>query len=290
MLKHIPFYASLLGRPLTDKIKATSSHVLVYGAIEAHSMGPKGCTAANALLASETGLSTSTVSARMSELAKAGWITVTLNKNNQRTKSEPNLEPLLPSKGGLLHSKALYKEEGTSKEDNPSESASAVSENPEEEQSSSVYFDGPSPQPTAATPSVGSPGGDLTEVAEDVITVKKLYYDVVKKYNLPKYNNTVLQGKMKDLESEVGYETAVGYLRALLVYDWHTIEGDYKPVIGNALDIYGKRVKILEFLKKNVTQQSQITPENDPYSDEAWAAAEERREQAKKEAFGDGTE
>ena len=54
MLKHIPFYASLMGAKLYDKDTATTSHVLVYGAIEAHSMGDKGCIASNKTIANET--------------------------------------------------------------------------------------------------------------------------------------------------------------------------------------------------------------------------------------------
>ena len=88
MLKHIPFYASLLNRELSKGIKATTSHVLVYGAVEAHSMGYKGCIASNKTIAQETGLSESTVASQLSRLHAAGWIKVNM-KNGHRQSIEP---------------------------------------------------------------------------------------------------------------------------------------------------------------------------------------------------------
>lgn len=90
MLKHIPFYASLLDRPLIDKNKSKASHVLVYGAIEAHAMGTNGqCTASNATIAAETGLKQNSVATVISTLSRSGWVKVHLNKNNQRTGVDP---------------------------------------------------------------------------------------------------------------------------------------------------------------------------------------------------------
>ena len=107
-------------------------------------------------------------------------------------------------------------------------------------------------------------------------TIKKLYYDVVKKYGLPTFNNAVLQKKMKDLEREVGYESASIYLQALLVYDWEEIDGEYKPTLANALDIYGKRVKIMHFLRENVAAQPKAyTP---PTAEELEAQERARQE------------
>ena len=81
MLKHIPFYASLLGREITEKIKATNRHVLVYGAIEVHSAGKLGCIASNQTIAEETGLATRVVSLTISDLKKAGWVDFDLDQN-----------------------------------------------------------------------------------------------------------------------------------------------------------------------------------------------------------------
>lgn len=89
MLRHIPFYATLLKRQLTEQIKATNSHVLVYGAVEAHGLGPKGCIASNKTLAEDTGLKESSVKTILSVLARAGWIEVNLDKNNHRKGIQP---------------------------------------------------------------------------------------------------------------------------------------------------------------------------------------------------------
>lgn len=99
MLKHIPFYASLLNREL-GATKAQQAHVLVYGAIEAHSFGPKGCIASNQTLAEETGLSVGTVKNTISELKGAGWVFVTYDDNNLRSGINPMLEITPPSPPG----------------------------------------------------------------------------------------------------------------------------------------------------------------------------------------------
>ena len=96
MLKNIPFYSSLLGRQI-GKTTTKHSHVLVYGAIEAHSMGEKGCIASNKTIALETGLGEGTVANRISELNQFGWIKVTLNDYNHRISIVPLLELRVPS-------------------------------------------------------------------------------------------------------------------------------------------------------------------------------------------------
>ncbi len=105
MLKNIPFYSSLLGRQI-GKTTTKHSHVLIYGAIEAHSMGKKGCIASNKTIALETGLGEGTVANRISELNQFGWIKVTLNDYNHRTSIVPLLElrvPSLPSEPPFTH-------------------------------------------------------------------------------------------------------------------------------------------------------------------------------------------
>lgn len=101
MLKHIPFYGSLLGRELADGKKSTNSHVLVYGAIEAHSFGERGCIASNDLIAQETGLKKSTVRVALSEISRGGWVDVKLNANNFRTLIVPLLVIDTPISGHL---------------------------------------------------------------------------------------------------------------------------------------------------------------------------------------------
>lgn len=79
-----------MGAPLTSG-KAKQTHVLVYGAIEAHSHGSKGCIASNKTIGEETGLSASRVASVISELAASGWILVDLNEKFQRTSITPLL-------------------------------------------------------------------------------------------------------------------------------------------------------------------------------------------------------
>lgn len=105
MLKHLPFYGSLVGKELYKEETAKTSHVLIYGAVEAHSMGSRGCIASNKTIAIETGLKESTVSKSLSQLNKAGWVNVVLDKNRNRKQIAPLLEVLLPSKGGLTQEK-----------------------------------------------------------------------------------------------------------------------------------------------------------------------------------------
>lgn len=84
MLKLIPFYASLLGQPLTDSKKSGKVHVLLYGAIEVHAMGHKGCIAGNDTLAEETGTTKSEVRRYLSEMKTAQWIYYTVENGNSR--------------------------------------------------------------------------------------------------------------------------------------------------------------------------------------------------------------
>lgn len=95
-LNLIPFYGALLDQPLTCASdprpkKAMQSHVLIYGAIEAHDYGDKGCIASNKTIANETGLSTSRVASIISELSNSMWIQVNLNNRGQRTSIQPLL-------------------------------------------------------------------------------------------------------------------------------------------------------------------------------------------------------
>lgn len=94
MLKSIPFYSSLLGKKINEKVNATHSHVLVYGAIEIHNFGKKGCIASNQTIADETGLTVNTVSKTISHLVEVGWIEVTWKgaKHSSRDQIIPLLE------------------------------------------------------------------------------------------------------------------------------------------------------------------------------------------------------
>lgn len=95
-LNLIPFYGQLMDLPLTSPgdprpKRAGQSHVLIYGAIEAHDYGDKGCIASNKTIAEETGLSVSRVASIISELAGGMWVQVNLNGIGQRTSIQPLL-------------------------------------------------------------------------------------------------------------------------------------------------------------------------------------------------------
>lgn len=97
MLKHIPFYASLLGKDLTESVKSSNRHVLLYGAVEVHHEGKIGCRASNKTLAAECGLSDVKISQYLLEMKKGGWIDYTLSAENRRGAIVPLLEIFVPS-------------------------------------------------------------------------------------------------------------------------------------------------------------------------------------------------
>jgi DNA-binding MarR family transcriptional regulator len=92
MISHIPFIWKLLEEKLFNGKKTTTSHVLVYGAIEFHSSGPLGCIASNKNIAQTTGLTEATVANIISTISKSGWIKVVLTKQNKRVKIIPLLD------------------------------------------------------------------------------------------------------------------------------------------------------------------------------------------------------
>jgi hypothetical protein len=106
MLKSISFYSSLVGKELRNGRKATHAHVLLYGAVEAHSFGKLGCIASNKTLADETGYAVKKISERLLDMREAGWISYDL-KENRRGSIEPLLviDIPLPKKGKPLTQK-----------------------------------------------------------------------------------------------------------------------------------------------------------------------------------------
>lgn len=96
MIKHIPFYADLLEYNFGDK-KPTLGIVLLYGAVEFHASGEKGCIASNKTLAKETGLKESSVKTLLSEMHKHGWIYVETDEYNHRKLITPLMYINTPS-------------------------------------------------------------------------------------------------------------------------------------------------------------------------------------------------
>lgn len=84
---------------------------------------------------------------------------------------------------------------------------------------------------------------------DDVIG--RLYYEVVKKYELPVRNHLYVQKKIKELDREIGEAHAVHYLETLLRRDIRTEQGEFKPVLNESLDPYIKRIKIEDYFRRN---------------------------------------
>lgn len=137
MITHIPFYAELIGLDVGGT-KAVHSHVLIYGAIQFHADGPKGCIASNKTMSKETGYSEQTVANIISILAKAGWIKVNLTEQNRRVTIIPLISlnvPSLQREGGYSGEEAQLTVDGNinnilkdSKKDNtkPSRKKAAI--------------------------------------------------------------------------------------------------------------------------------------------------------------------
>lgn len=104
------------------------------------------------------------------------------------------------------------------------------------------------------------------------LTVGQLYYQVVKRYQLPVRNHTHIKKKITELEREVGAVHARHYLSILLVRDLRTEPFDYKPVLNEGLDPYAKRIKVEDYFRRNKPVRAhQMT-------DEERAAAEAARQ------------
>lgn len=101
MLNNISFFPALAKFKLADNTKINRSHILVYGAILAHSFGQRGCIASNETIAKETMLQKATVANYISLLNKSGWIRVEIDENNHRICIVPLLEISLPIHRGV---------------------------------------------------------------------------------------------------------------------------------------------------------------------------------------------
>lgn len=98
-LRHVPFYSELMTRKIGGR-RVNSGIVLVYGAIEVHSMGHLGCVASNKTIAEEVGLSPATVANYISLLSKGKWISIDYEESDfnhkKRLRIRPNLGIAFP--------------------------------------------------------------------------------------------------------------------------------------------------------------------------------------------------
>jgi hypothetical protein len=78
--------------------------------------------------------------------------------------------------------------------------------------------------------------------------VSSLFYKVIKAYELPVKNHNTIRSAISKLQKETDEESAIVYLKFLLE-QYPSMDFDYKPQISEALDIYSKRVQIINAVK-----------------------------------------
>lgn len=221
MLKNIPFYASLLDRELASGKRSTNSYVLVYGAIEAHSFGPKGCVASNRTIAKETGLKEGSVATIISLLAKSRWLKVNLDLNNHRTSVEPLMVIEPPSIGVEPPLQSGLNIDNSNIGNN---SAAEAANAPKQKEESEIL---------------------------------KLFYLVVKKYGLPVTNHNHIRKWARDLEAMPDSQS---YLQRLLDDDIREAEGDFKPTLNSAFDVIQKKLKVQRFYNGGEDSSPELDP------------------------------
>lgn len=87
--------------------------------------------------------------------------------------------------------------------------------------------------------------------------VSKLFYETIKALKLPVLNHAVLATKIKDLSQEEDIDETVVYLE-FMRDKFNQINIPYKPEINNALDIYTKRLQIVNAFKRAIKQQNKV--------------------------------
>jgi hypothetical protein len=249
MLNNISFYGSLLKRDLGKGRKSTQTHVLLYGAIEAHSKGPKGCIASNNMLARDIGISKSRTETVLSEISQAKWVTIAKDKDGKRTQIIPNGSisfecgnPPLPLTATPLAAHGnidiqLELQSPTEGVGKPTASTKKSNNSPDS------LVDAASSGEGSAAPVAGPPKPP---------TIKALFYQVVKKYNLVITNHGHIPKWCKDLETAHGEDIAQLYLTRLLERDLVTEQGtmEYVPTLNTPFDIAAKSAKIIQYFTR----------------------------------------
>jgi hypothetical protein len=228
MLSSIPFNIGLLRAELTDGKKATNAHVLVFGAVTIHDIGEKGCIASNDKLAKETGYSKQRVADVLSEMNAAGWLRVEM-KDGKRIRIVPLLEIGKPQEGGFL----------------PVRRGVLASKNIDNN------IDNTPTEGTTAKAGDNSPNQAQEQPPKD--DVKRLFYMVVKKYQLSVLNHNHVSGWCTKLKATLGEPRAKTYLKYLLVRDLNMERktNEFVPTLNRPLDIVDKAAKIIRYYKDN---------------------------------------
>jgi hypothetical protein len=97
--------------------------------------------------------------------------------------------------------------------------------------------------------------------------VAKLYYQVVKMYELPVRNHLHVKKKITELRTEIGEFRACHYLATLLRRDLRTEEGEFKPALYDSLDPYTKRLKIEAYFTRTKPKKVWTAPTKEELAD-----------------------
>lgn len=87
--------------------------------------------------------------------------------------------------------------------------------------------------------------------------IAKLFYEAIKSLNLPKMNNNNIRAKIAALKREVPEKEAIAYLE-FIRDKYSSLDIEYKPAINEALDIYSKRVQVINAVKRASAAQQEI--------------------------------
>lgn len=280
MLASIPFHISLLKAELGNNKKSTNAHVLVYGAIEIHALGEKGCIASNNRLAAETGYSKSRVEDVLSEMSQAGWIKVVI-KNGNRLLIEPNLiigkmqeGGFLPVGGGVPASRNIYNslDNNNSVKDAERGDGKDKEEPPKENDNSFTSL-------LVATEE-RSDDDTIAPVVEN--TTFALYHQVVRHYSLPTQNKGHIKKWSNDLDVLLKPEVAQRYLRRLLERDLRLEreQEQFVPQLSTAHSILMQCAKIIQYFSRTYRTTTLSTEKSSSSESDREAEAKLMREKA----------
>jgi hypothetical protein len=93
------------------------------------------------------------------------------------------------------------------------------------------------------------------KISQEKSEIGKLYYQVIKEYELPVTNHNVIWSKIRQWEKEEDIQKTINYLNFLLT-QYKGLRFRYKPQISTALDIYSKRVKIKNALEDEIDNKN----------------------------------
>jgi hypothetical protein len=96
-------------------------------------------------------------------------------------------------------------------------------------------------------------------VLDDDDSVGVLYYQVIKSLSLPVLNHTVIKAKIKALEKEDKHESVVKYL-IFMRDSYAKTDWEYKPSVNNGLEVYSKRIQIVNSITRQQSKQKVAQP------------------------------